>query len=101
MLLSGVAWAGESAELGAAELGSPIQEQALDQQRGGESSRLELNWQETNGTVEGNRAINTSNGPNSISDGAFSHASGLPIAVQNSGNNVLIQNSVILNLRLQ
>jgi hypothetical protein len=76
-------------------LGSPIAQETLDTQRGG---RLELNVQETQATLEGNKAINTVNGSNIIKDSAFSNAAGLPIAVQNTGNNVIIQNAVILNL---
>jgi hypothetical protein len=37
-------------------------------------------------------------GGNFISDSAFSHASGLPVAIQNSGNNVSIQNAYIVNI---
>jgi hypothetical protein len=74
--------------------------QALDDRRA-RDGRLELNLQQTNATLQDNVAINTSNGANTISEGAFSYASGLPVAVQNSGNNVIIQNAVILNLNVR
>ncbi len=53
------------------------------------------------GTVAGNAALNVNSGANTISSGAFSNASGLPVAIQNSGTNVLIQNATIINIQLQ
>jgi hypothetical protein len=100
MLLSAGAWASDSAADDSLELGSPIAQAALDDWRAGDG-RLEFNLQETNATLRDNAAIQTTTGANTISDGAFSHASGLPVAVQNSGNNVIIQNAVILNLNVQ
>jgi hypothetical protein len=52
------------------------------------------------GTTAGNTAINVATGTNAISAGAFSSMSGLPVVIQNSGANVLIQNAVILNLQI-
>jgi hypothetical protein len=101
LALTGPLWANERPDAPMTEFGAPLAAQALDQHRGRENSTLEMSWQENNGTVEGNRAINTVNGANIIRDGAFSHSNGLPITVQNSGNNVLIQNSVILKLDMQ
>lgn len=100
-LASGAAWSADGAEGGELGFGAPVEAQALDEYRGREESRLEMNWQETYGSVEGNSASRNVNGANIIRDGAFSNASGLPITVQNSGNNVLIQNSIILNLDMQ
>jgi hypothetical protein len=54
-----------------------------------------------NGAVSGNSAINVFTGSNTISDGSFSNASGLPVAIQNSGANVLIQNATIINIQMQ
>ena len=97
-LVAGTAWAEEGIDN---NLGTALGEQALEQHRGRETRNTEINWQETNGSVEGNRASANVNGSNYIRDGAFSNASGLPITVQNTGNNVLIQNSVILNLDMR
>ncbi|MCY7370940.1 MAG: hypothetical protein LH479_08745 [Polaromonas sp.] len=52
------------------------------------------------GTTAGNTALNVATGTNAISAGAFANMSGLPIVIQNSGANVLIQNAVILNLQI-
>ena len=59
------------------------------------------NNMDLNGAVSGNSAINVVTGANAISSGAFSNASGLPVAIQNSGANVLIQNATIINVQLQ
>jgi hypothetical protein len=54
-----------------------------------------------NGAVSGNAAVNVVTGANAISSGSFSNASGLPVAIQNSGANVLIQNATIINIQMQ
>lgn len=54
-----------------------------------------------NGTVGNNTATNVVTGSNIISEGAFSNASGLPMVIQNSGANVLIQNATIVNVQFQ
>jgi hypothetical protein len=59
------------------------------------------NDMQLNGAVSGNSAVNVVTGANAISSGSFSNASGLPVAIQNSGANVLIQNATIINVRMQ
>ncbi len=54
-----------------------------------------------NGTVGNNAATNVVTGANIITEGAFSNASGLPMVIQNSGANVLIQNATIVNLQIR
>ena len=71
----------------------------LDDVRGG--AELVVNDMRLHGTVADNAAINTLSGSNIVSDGAFSNASGLPTVIQNSGNNVLIQNATILNVQFK
>jgi len=53
------------------------------------------------GTVGNNTAVNTVSGNNIIDSGSFANAQGLPMVIQNSGSNVLIQNATVINLRLQ
>jgi hypothetical protein len=53
------------------------------------------------GTVGNNTAINTVSGNNVIDSGSFANAQGLPMVIQNSGSNVLIQNATVINLQLQ
>ncbi len=122
VLLAAPAWAGGGGSLGAAAaataigerdgarddggvisdfpLGPPVAAGFLDGQRAGEA-KVQLNLMDVKASVDDNVAINTINGFNSISGGAFGNASGLPVAVQNSGNNVSIQNAFILNLSVK
>lgn len=54
-----------------------------------------------NGTVSNNNADHVLTGANVISSGSFNGAAGVPMVIQNSGNNVLIQNATIINVQLQ
>jgi hypothetical protein len=75
---------------------SVIDDAQLATARGGSST----NQNNATGTVAGNVASQLTTGSNTISSSAFSDSSGIPIVIQNTGNNVLIQNSTILNLQL-
>lgn len=54
-----------------------------------------------NGTVANNSVDHVVNGANVISSGSFTGAAGLPVVIQNSGNAVLIQNAMIVNVQFQ
>lgn len=77
--------------------GAAVPAEQLAQHRAGEA-KLELNKMGLHANLEDNQSLNTLSGSNHITAGAFAGASGLPVAVQNSGNNVIIQNAFILNL---
>lgn len=80
--------------------GAPaIPAERLDGLRGGADTVN--NDLKLNGVVGSNTAVNVATGANIINDGAFANASGLPIVIQNSGANVLIQNATIINLQLK
>lgn len=68
--------------------------------RGG-SELVSLDINESNGTVRDNLASNLTTGNNVITEGSLAGASGFATVIQNSGNNVLIQNSTIVNLQVQ
>lgn len=78
--------------------GKPMAASALAARRGGESV---FNDNQLKGVVANNNASNLTTGMNVISEGAFSGSSGLPTVIQNSGNNVLIQNATIVNVQLK
>lgn len=78
---------------------SVIAESELSKQRGG--ADLHLNENNASAIVSDNVATNLTTGNNSINGDSFSGMSGIPLVVQNSGNNVVIQNSTILNLQMQ
>lgn len=73
----------------------PVGRAALAAQRGGtdEAAGVSLN-----GTVSNTSAVNVTTGANTLAGGAFAGSNGLPMVVQNSGNNVLIQTSTIVNI---
>jgi hypothetical protein len=76
----------------------PLEAGALERARGGADV---FNDMQLKGVVADNRAINVSTGNNAISDGAFSGMAGLPMVVQNTGNNVLIQNATIISVQVK
>lgn len=63
-----------------------------------EVSQITINDQDQDGEVSDNVAIGNTNGDNLINGEAFSDSSGFLSTVQNTGNNVLIQNSTIINV---
>ena len=84
----------------AAEAGErPAQDERLEQMRGGSDTP----WSDMklSGTVANNSAVNVVSGANIVTDSAFSNASGLPMVIQNSGANVLIQNATIVNVQIK
>ena len=54
-----------------------------------------------NARLNDNIVYSSVNGSNNIGKGAFADAIGFPTVIQNSGNNVIIQNNTILNVTLQ
>ena len=67
--------------------------------RGG--TEVTLNDLKTNGVVSDNQANNLITGNNWVTEGSFAGATGFATVVQNSGNNVLIQNATIINLQVK
>jgi hypothetical protein len=86
--------AGIDSTLGA----KPIASESLAAERGGTNDTLVSGLE---GSLSQDRATNTVSGGNVIQSGAFANASGLPTVIQNSGNNVLIQNSTIVNVQFK
>lgn len=80
-------------------LGKATDSLNLEKLRGG-TEVIVSNDQKLKGTVADNSATNVATGSNNITSGAFANVSGIPIVIQNSGANVLIQNSTIINLQL-
>lgn len=73
----------------------------LDNMRGlGGIDVTTLNNMNVRALVEGNTATNNASGFNFIDNGSFVGASGMFSVIQNSGNNVLIQDSTILNVTI-
>lgn len=62
---------------------------------------VQLNDISENAKLDHNVVYSSNTGSNSVSNDAFSGASGFATVIQNSGNNVIIQNATIVNLSLQ
>jgi hypothetical protein len=70
----------------------------LAHQRGGTDTR---NDARIDGAVAANTAVQVVTGNNSIDAGSFANMAGIPVVIQNSGANVLIQNATIINLQFK
>lgn len=78
--------------------GKPLDDHSLAASRGG----AQISDMKLDGVVAENQAVNIgATGTNVISQGAFTNAAGVPMVVQNSGNNVLIQNATIVNVEVK
>jgi hypothetical protein len=53
------------------------------------------------GTVSNDSADQVNGGANVLTGGSFGGAAGIPVVVQNSGSNVLIQNAVVINVQFK
>jgi len=82
------------AALGAAA----VPDSELSNYRGGAEI---TNINDLNAGLYNNNALNSVTGGNFVTDGALAGSSGFSTLIQNSGNNVLIQNAMILNLQVQ
>jgi hypothetical protein len=73
----------------------------LDNERGREGVDMTtLNNMNVRATLSGNEANNNVTGFNIIDHGAFTEASGIISVIQNTGNNVIIQDSTIVNVTI-
>lgn len=76
-----------------------VSDDLLAGQRG--KALIPTNTNNLDGAVYDNSASDLVTGYNSVSDGSLANNAGLNTVIQNSGNNVLIQNAVILNIQMQ
>jgi hypothetical protein len=78
-----------------------VQLEELDNARGREGVDIfTLNNMNVRATLSDNQANNNVNGANTIDGGSFTQASGFTSVIQNSGNNVIIQDSTIVNVTI-
>lgn len=88
------------------EFGEPLSSNTLDSLSGGEDWQIGnidmlLNNMNLKSQMEENLLVSTATGANLISNDAFSNANGISTVIQNSGNQVIINSAMILNLRVQ
>ncbi|MGB9130704.1 MAG: hypothetical protein WCB97_13750 [Thiobacillus sp.] len=73
-------------------------DEQLDQLRGRQTV---FNTNDVDGQLYNNEAVSNVTGSNFVTDGSFAGMTGFSTVIQNSGNNVLIQNATVLNLQFQ
>ena len=101
-LCVGMAYAGSPETKSLSSWGNPIPASQLESQRGGtDTGPLTINANILKAKLYDNAAVDNVTGNNSINGNAFAGASGLPIVIQNSGNNVIIQSGTVLNLTMK
>lgn len=88
------------------EIGQRISATDMETQTGRQGVQIDemnnvLNSTESNALLGSNLLNSTSTGINSVSDNAFGNTSGIATIIQNSGNQNIIQNSLILNLSMK
>ena len=86
------------------DLGAAISIEDLRNESGRQDisdSLIQLNNMKLNGSLEGNSLQSTATGTNMVSQDSFSNLSGIATVIQNTGNQVLIQNAMILNLTMK
>jgi hypothetical protein len=71
----------------------------LDSARGG--SDTIASDTRVQGGVNGNSATNVNTGANVIQSGSFANAVGVPVVIQNTGANVLIQSATVINVQFK
>ena len=79
-----------------ADFGAAVTVDKLDKERGKDpavSGEANLG-----GVVTGNSASSVTTGSNAIDTGSFANMSGLPVVIQNTGANVMIQNATVINV---
>ncbi len=78
-----------------------ISESQLDTQRAKGVDFLQFNENDLDANLNNNIVNGGNTGNNSVTNDAFTGASGFATVIQNSGNHVIIQNSTIVNLTIE
>jgi hypothetical protein len=81
--------------------GPTIKTSELAKLSGGTNVTTTTNAMTLNGTVSNNTDVDVMSGLNSIGGGSFAGSAGIPMVIQNSGDNVLIQNATIVNVQFK
>jgi len=79
------------------EFANAISDKELEHDRGTGTPTI-FNLSNLSANLNGNNAIDTISGANNIADSALSGVNGIDTFIQNSGNNVVIQSSTIVNM---
>ena len=80
-----------------ADFGNTVANTELDENRG-TFMPIVINTSNLNANLSGNSVTGGNTGNNNISNGAFNGLNGFATVIQNSGNNVIIQDSTQINV---
>lgn len=97
-----LAWAESGQSIpgnGGAAFDAAVSDDLLAGQRG--KALIPTNTNNLDGAVYDNTANDLVTGYNLVDGGSLANNAGLSTMIQNSGNNVLIQNAVILNIQMK
>lgn len=88
------------------QLGKAVSGDDLDHASGRQGSEgnpdlVQLSETKSDGRLENNLLTSTTTGANMMGQNAMSNVNGIATVIQNSGNQVLIQNSMTLNLSVK
>jgi hypothetical protein len=79
----------------------PLSEAELEAHSGGQATGFQvINDSVFNADISNNALDSGSTGDNAVNDSAFTNLSGLALIIQNSGNNVIIQNTTIIAITM-
>ncbi len=79
--------------------GPVLSEERLGSLRGG--TDITTTEATLSAAVTGNVATSVLTGSNTIDAGSFANMTGIPVVIQNTGANVLIQNATVINLQMK
>jgi len=80
---------------------NPLSEDELEAHSGGQATGFQvINDSVFNADISNNALDSGSTGDNAVNDSAFTNLSGLALIIQNSGNNVIIQNTTIIAITM-
>ncbi len=80
-------------------IASGVPDDELDAQRGGDV--IPVSEATLNATLDDNTITSSVTGTNSVDGGSFAGASGFFTVIQNTGNQVIIQDSTIVNVTVE
>jgi uncharacterized coiled-coil protein SlyX len=88
------------------EVGEAVTGECLEAQTGGQDTTIDqlnaqLSTMRVNGQMAQNQLVSNVTGFNTVGTDAFGNASGIATVIQNSGNQVIINNAMILNLYVE
>ncbi len=81
---------------------NPLSDDELEARSGGQATGFQvINDSVFNADISNNALNSGSTGDNAVNDSAFTDLSGFALIIQNSGNNVIIQNTTVIAITME